>query len=203
MKKLVNARKLVNFIKSIPELDWATKIHLEPYGHIGATLTDAGLQSSLNYNSVVLPRVRKMICCWPSANTTSGFLSNIKKFGLEKILNWSHQEKLNRIQELALFLFSQDLETEQDLAEWLRVHQNKNLVLQIKGVGPKTVNYLQKLVGLQTITIDRHLINFANMAGISHCKYAELETIYEYSADLIGSDYLSIDKMIWNYMSNR
>lgn len=46
----------------------------EPYGHIGATLTDAIFQAGINYTSVVLPRVER-VHRHERAKSISGFLA--------------------------------------------------------------------------------------------------------------------------------
>jgi hypothetical protein len=39
-----------------------------PYGHMGATLTDAVLQSGISYETVVLPRVERILRDYPGRN---------------------------------------------------------------------------------------------------------------------------------------
>ena len=199
MTSIAAARDLANFIKSLTNLQWVDE-HKETYGHIGAALTDAGLQAGLNYKTVVFPRVSKVLLKWPKANTTSGFLSEISRWGLLHMLDWSHPEKPQRIFEMALILWSQNVETENELKKWLRSSENRERLKNIKGIGPKTIDYLTNLVGGSAIAIDRHLKKFAGLAGISNNDYSELEQIYRYTADLLTIDHHSLDKMIWNYM---
>jgi hypothetical protein len=46
-------------------------------------------------------------------------------------------------------------------------------LLSIKGIGPKTVDYFKILVGVSTAAIDRHLLNFLKLAGLTPAGYRE------------------------------
>jgi len=202
MQSLVNARKIANYIRTLTDLDWEESEYTR-YQHMGAVLSDAGLQSGLNYRTVVYPRIDKVLRCWPEADTTSKFLQTSSKWGLDYMLNWSHPEKPRRILDMASFLVNQGIETEAELKTWLNSFKNRTFIQQVKGVGPKTVDYLYKLVGGEAIPIDRHLKNFASLAGINNSSYSDMEITFRYTADLLEMNYSAFDKMIWNYMTNK
>ena len=93
------------------------------------------------------------------------------------------------------------LRTEDELAHWLTNSGNRSLVREISGIGPKTMDYLCKLVGLSAIPIDRHLIRFASWAGVNSTDYEELELTYRFTADLVGVDPWILDNVIWQYVT--
>lgn len=73
--------------------------------------------------------------------------------------------------------------------------------MQLPGVGPKTVDYLLILVGLDTSTIDRHLALFQEQAGVAASTYEERKAIITAEAGMFGVDRAVLDYSIWNYMS--
>lgn len=199
MTPLANARKLATYIKSLPDLSW-TDCCCITYEHMGATIADAGLQAGLNYRAVVLPRIKRILENYPIAKTTSGFLSAIEIYGLQLLIDWSHHEKSRRITEMALLFAHRNVETEEQLADWLMKPCNLIELRSINGIGPKTVDYIQKLVGVSSIPIDRHLRRFANWAGLQLNDYSELECSFRFAADLLGIDRRQLDTVIWTYV---
>lgn len=201
MAAIEGARRIVNFIESLSDFHLLNEIQ-NSYNHVGATLSDAGLQAGINYRTVVAPRVNHLLTKWPKARTTSGFLVEIQTWGLNKMLSWTHPDKPRRIYEMALLLADHKVETEAELADWLENDTNRKILQKVRGVGPKTIDYLRKLVGLPAIAIDRHLRRFASWAGVPYSDYNEMEKIYRFTADLLGVDCGSLDRMIWTYMAS-
>lgn len=69
-----DARKLANFITDLgEEFTVFKKSNNHCYNHIGALYTDIILQSSLNYKTVVKPRVERVLALYPNANTVNKF----------------------------------------------------------------------------------------------------------------------------------
>lgn len=200
MPPIVGARRLVDFIESLPDLQIQRYQH-ESYGHMGATLADAGLQAGLNYRTVVAPRVNHLKATWPGAKTTSGFLYEISRGDLGNMIAWSHHDKIQRIYDMASLFAMHSVENEAELHQWLNRSGNRTVLRGIRGIGPKTVDYLWKLAGGRAIAIDRHLKRFAIWAGLSIGKYDEIEKTYRYAADILSVDCSSLDRAIWYYVS--
>ncbi len=171
------------------------------YAHMGATICDAILQAGLNYRTVVGPRVQRLIHNWPSATVTSRFLAMVSLHGLNEVLNWNHPEKPTRIGHLTEFLVTRDVETEQDLAQWLIVEANSLALKELRGVGPKTIDYLKSLVGLPAVAVDRHVRTFVGMAGIRSSGYAEIRDLVSSAADLLHVEQRALDHAIWEYVA--
>lgn len=172
------------------------------YSHMGGTITDAILQAGLNYNFVVYPRVRKLVRDFPDYTTTCDFLVLMQIKPLEELIQWKDKEKLRRIKALTYLLYSHEVENEFQLLNWLNFPQNIDLLMSMRGIGPKTIDYLKLLSGGQSIAVDRHLFSFLDLAGVYIKTYEEANLIYKMAAEQLGYALKDFDKMVWNYMSN-
>ncbi len=197
-----NAYILANYIQSLDNFSISTE-HNYGYDHMGAILTDAILQAGLNYRTVVAPRVKRVITNFPEANVTSIFLNYIHQYGAFHILQWQHPEKPRRLDELTTFLYEKGIETRNDLHKWLVVPQNDNMLMKIRGIGLKTVDYLKNLINLPTVAIDRHVRGFVHNAGISSVDYAELRSIVISAATILDITPTILDYAIWSFMSEK
>lgn len=168
---------------------------------MGATICDSILQAGLNYRTVVAPRIRRLLGRWPSAQTTSAFRRMTNRFDLCEAISWQHPEKPRRILELADFCVGERLETEECLRCWLEDDRNADVLLGIRGVGPKTVDYIKTLVGLPAVAVDRHLRTFVSWAGLDLTSYDEIQLTVVQAADMLGVHRGSLDHAIWSYVS--
>ena len=165
---------------------------------MGAVLTDAVLQAGLNYNQVVLPRVLRVLDTYPKAATTSGFLNVLEAKGYQEVLNWNDEEKPARLKRLATFLKDRNVETVGDLKTWLARPESRKELLGIKGVGPKTADYVPILAGLPSVAVDRHIERFCAGAGIER---KTIRKSVKEAATELGVDEGCLDYSIWFYMS--
>jgi len=198
MSSTVRVASLVAYIESLS--DFSRVPTQKPYGHVGATLTDALLQSGLRYETVVLPRVKRVLAD-PSAETVSGFLRLLEQEGPNALLQWRHPDKPARVLEVTRLLNAERVETEADLREWLGTEANGQRLLSIKGIGPKTLDYLQVLVGIPNVAVDVHLFAFLERAGCPASSYAEAHRTLIEAAQLLGWPANELDHSIWRYMS--
>lgn len=194
------AVKLADFILTLPDLNLETP-ERKPYGHMGATLTDAVLQSGLNYRTVVYPRVRSVMERFPSATSTASFWTVLETYTPATVLNWPHPEKLRRLLELASLLLDRQVQTEGDLRRWVLAPGNAELLLSIRGIGRKTVDYLKLLTGVPTIAVDRHVQKLLMMAGVDANGYDEVKSIVLESAEIIKVDAGALDCCLWRHLS--
>ncbi|MCP4428163.1 MAG: hypothetical protein GY803_27055 [Chloroflexi bacterium] len=196
------AGQLVRHIRSLSDF-----VETEPayadYDHMGAIITDGILQAGIKYDTVVYPRVRRLIQEHPQAQTTSAFASLMQREGLASLINWKGQRKLNTIQALTQFFIEKGIETEADLRRWLQDKTNLDRLAQINGIGPKTIDYFQLLVGIPTIAVDVHLFRFLEMAGLPVPHYDQAQQLYSEAAALLGWDTAVLDHSVWQYMSQR
>jgi hypothetical protein len=143
----VKARHLIDHICSLSNFKIESEIDGN-YDHIGATITDAVLQAGLKYETVVKPKVMRLKNEFPEATTTSGFLSLIDRMPVDKLLQKQNGEgfkgdKPSRIFEVAQLFHKEGVETESDLKQWLESENSWNKLIQIKGIGNKTIDYFK------------------------------------------------------------
>lgn len=195
-----DAKKLAKYISTLDGF-WDLAGPRTTYQHMGATIADTVLQAGLNYRTVVEPRVKQLMALHPDARTTSGFREIVAFYGLSNILQWNHPEKPRRIMELTWLFSNEGLETENMVRDWLEKPGNSGLLLQLKGVGSKTVDYLKMLVGLPTVPVDRHVRALVGAAGLKYNRYEDVQQVVSLAADNfnIRKDYF--DKAIWGYLS--
>jgi hypothetical protein len=175
----------------------------EPLYHIGAILADAALQAGLNYRTVVKIRIDRIVQDFPEAATLSGMFKAIASIGVADFLQWHHHTKMSRFVCLAELLRDQNIDGFHELRIWLQNPTCREKLRAIHGVGPKTVDYLCGLVGLDFIAVDRHIRAFASDAGVTAGDYEFLQIVISYAADLLGVSRRHFDASIWTYMSSQ
>jgi len=171
--------------------------------HIGAALADSILQAGLNYESVVLARVKRITELFPEAATVSGLIDVLSEHGPRHFLCWRHPIKIVRFMGLLCHIHVEGIESCADLCAWLGRDKSRESLLGLKGVGPKTVDYLCVLVGLDCVTVDRHVRRLAQWARIEQTEYSELKLVVTYSADLMDLPRRQFDWWLWQMMSSK
>jgi hypothetical protein len=190
--------ELANFIST---KDFEPITQRTPYYHMGATIVDSVLQAGLSYRHVVYPRVQKLLNEFSDYTTTCDFIILMQAVPLTDLINWKNARKLELINNLSWFFYENQIENEDMLASWLNYNENINQLAKIKGVGPKTVDYLKMLSGNQAIAVDRHLFKFLEMAGVVIQTYHEANLIYCKAAEILKLSKYELDRKIWLHMS--
>lgn len=198
------ARKLADYITSLQDSFIPYEVNEGfSYCHMGALYTDIVLQAGVSYNSVVKPRVQNVLLNYGDHNTVQKFQLLIDNNGLSKIIKWNHHIKLTRFEDLLKFSYEKDIDCCADLKLFLSHSNNQEAFLDIKGFGPKTLDYLLKLLSVDTIAVDRHIYSFVKLADINIQGYQETKKVVEYAADFLNIPRASIDKGIWKFMSEK
>ena len=173
----------------------------KPLHHVGAILADAALQAGLNYRTVVKVRIDRIVRDFPEAATLSGMFEAVASIGVAEFLRWHHHTKVSRFVYLAELLRNESVDDFHQLRTWLQNPTCREKLRAIHGVGPKTVDYLCGLVGLDFIAVDRHIRSFASDAGVTEGDYDFLQIVISYAADLLGVSRRHFDASIWTYVS--
>jgi len=197
---LADARRVADFILSLEGFAVSPR-KVQAYGHMGATITDSVLQAGVNYRTVVEPRVKRVLQTYPEAKTSGAFLSVIERHGAGSVLNWQHPEKPRRVHELTSFFVAMNVETEEALGDWLHTAGKCEELLGMKGIGPKTVDYLKRFAGISAVAVDRHVRRFIHAAGVRRAAYDEIQLVVAFAADLLKVPRCSLDHAIWSYSS--
>ena len=195
------AAALAAYIRGLPAFEIVTSIDGN-YAHMGATLVDAVLQAGVKYETVVRPRVRRLIDDYPQARTTSGFAQLLKNPGPKQLLSWSGERKLRALADLTTLLLREQVESEDDFRAWVSKPNNVDRLRSIKGIKKKTADYIHILLGRQSVAVDRHLLNFLKMAGLEAHSYEEAHRLIHEAAGLLGVQPSILDHSIWRYMSS-
>lgn len=197
---LIKVRKLISYIKSLPDFQLVKPEMPVPYGHMGATITDAMLQAGTTWETVVKPRIKHLLK-YSEAKKVTGFSELLNKEGASKLLNWKDPEKPTRIIEVIKLFLKEKIETEEDLRNWIQKDDNVLKLKKLRGIGNKTADYFKILCGVSTPAIDRHLIGFIKRAGIDADSYFEARDIISKAAEQMGIESSLLDHSIWKYMS--
>lgn len=165
--------------------------------HLGAVLADSVLQAGLNYTTVVRPRVATILRAFPSHDTVSSLVSLIDTGHTEAFLNWRHHEKVKRFETLVFFLQRRGVEDAQDLRSKLTSDEFCDAIQTVNGIGPKTVDYMACLVGIDSIAVDRHVRSFAKSVGVENGDYHFLRQSFCCAADLLSLPRREFDAWLW------
>lgn len=170
--------------------------------HMGGVLADSVLQAGLNYKTVVRPRVMAILESYPKHDTVSAIFSMTQQRKTGEFLNWNHPEKLNRFDALVAFLSDWGIEDTDDLRAALQDAQFCEAVQTVNGIGPKTVDYMACLVGIDSIAVDRHVRTFAKKVGVENTDYQFLHRSFCYAADFLELPRREFDAWLWRSASS-
>lgn len=165
--------------------------------HLGAVLADSVLQAGLNYATVVRPRVLAILQDHPDRYTISSLASLIQEGGTGAFLNWRHHEKVGRFEALVTFLQKWGVEDAHDLRAGLKSDEFCEAIQDLNGIGPKTVDYMACLVGIDSIAVDRHVRTFAKTVGVENYDYHFLRQSFCCAADLLSLPRREFDAWLW------
>ncbi len=175
-----------------------------PYrDHIGALFTDAILQAGVNYRRVVRPRVERVLVRFPEAETVSAFSRILDFNGVSNVINWNNSAKIRRMKDLVSFCMFHSIETANDLTHFLNSESGEKQLKEINGIGNKTCDYLKRLLGFDTVAVDRHIREFLVDADIIYDDYYEIKEVVEFAADFMDMARRKLDYSIWSYMSHK
>ncbi len=198
--------QLATYIRLLSDFVTYTEIDGN-YGHVGATLADAVLQSNNNYERNVrcrIARIRKDYAGEPQLSDLKRLLLRIaadELIAAQNFLDWKGTRKPGTFLDLVDLLQRESVDTEYDLRQWLSLPDSREKLLAIRFVGPKTADYLKILVGLPVAAMDRHLLGFLELAGLGKLSYSAGQDVVHKTADLMQLDRAHLDHSIWRYMS--
>ena len=198
-----NALRLKEYISQIDDFVFIEPKYCPYLHHVGALFTDTILQAGVNYRSVVWPRVNHVLETFPYANTVSAFAEVLDDYGTANVLRWSNKDKVQRMDELVSFCINNRIETTRHLKDFLTYDENVLMLKDIHGIGNKTCDYMKRLLGFDTVAVDRHIRSFIESADIFCDDYFDIKEIVEFAADFMEMSRRELDYSIWSYMSRK
>lgn len=198
-----NALRLKEYIGTIDDFQLIEPDLCPYHNHIGALLTDAILQAGVNYQNIVYPRVEYILAHFPDAYTISTFARVLSVYGTANVLSWKNREKLRRMDDLVNFCYHNSIETTDDLIQFMKEETNVSRLKKINGIGNKTCDYIKRLLGFDTVAVDRHICHFLDEAEIVYHNYYEIKKVVEFAADFMDCSRRELDYSIWKYMTNK
>jgi hypothetical protein len=196
------ATKLVGYIRILPGFKIVSELDGN-YRHIGATIADAVLQANMKYETHVRPRITRIRAAFPNAATLSGLKKTLMERTTTRFLDWNGLDRVKRFDDIVALFASENIETEDDLKDWLLNERNLLKLAMIKGIGPKTIDYFKILTGIQTCAIDRRLLDFLKQADIQVSSYDEAKAIINLTADIMMVERAYFDHSIWEYIGEQ
>lgn len=171
--------------------------------HLGAVLADSVLQAGVRYETVVRPRVTRIVTLYPEARNLKGLSQLLARVDTSEFLMWQHPIKVKRFERLVEFFEARSLDRTEEVAKFLDEKLARTQLMELNGVGPKTFDYLCTLLGLDRIAVDRHVITFASEAGVSVDGYEHVQRVTSYAADLLGIMRRDFDAWMWQHVASR
>ncbi len=191
------ARRVADFA-STQGVPTSFAVRRSTYKHVGALLADAVLQAGLSYRSVVMPRVGRILSEFPDADRVSVLVCIVRKGGTAHLLDWRHPVKAARFDHLVVFLHRANVDTTEDIRIALQSSTFCADLRSLEGMGPKTIDYMACLVGIESIPVDRHIRAFAARAGVDDHDYIFLKNAFCFAADLLSISRREFDAWVWS-----
>ncbi|MEU8795015.1 hypothetical protein [Streptomyces sp. NPDC048643] len=168
---------------------------------MGAVICDASFHARRKYQSTVLPRLLRLQRMWPDAVTVRGFRARIAAEDLAVAMNFNAPSRVATAHAITELLIARGVDTRDDLHTWLDHRDHRAALRMVKGVGPKSVDYIGNLVGRSQVAVDVHLRAFAVDAGVGLLGYEELRTAYEEAAAALGCEPGGLEHAVWRFKS--
>jgi len=169
--------------------------------HMGAVICDVSFQPRCNYETTLRPRLLRLQLSWPDAKTVRGFQNRLATDDLAVAMKFNHAQKAATAHAITDLLAANGVDTHGDLHGWLDHQANRAALRTVKGVGPKSIDYIGNLVGRSHVAVDVHLRAFAADAGVPDLRYEQLRAVYEEATALLGHDKGGLEHAIWQYKS--
>ncbi|WP_406464801.1 hypothetical protein OH768_52970 [Streptomyces sp. NBC_01622] len=168
---------------------------------MGSVICAASFQPRRKYESTIRPRIRQLQAAWPDAAAVRGFQTRLAMEDLAVAMNFNSPRRVATARGITDLLVTNGIDTRNDLHAWFDHEAGRTALLVVKGVGPKTVDYIGNLVGRSKIAVDVHLRAFAAEAGVSGLKYEQLQEGSEETAALLGHEPGGLEHAVWRFMS--
>lgn len=201
LELLKAARRVADFASSqgVPA---TYALRRSTYKHAGALLADV-LQAGLSYHWVVMPRVGRILKEFPDADRVSALSYLVEKGSTAHLLNWQHPIQIERFERLVCFLHRAKVDTTDDMRTALKSGPFYADLQSLNGIGPKTIDYMACLAGIESIAADRYIRTFALRWGVNNDAYDFLKNVFCFAAELFSISRREFDAWVWSREASR
>lgn len=180
------------------------------YQNPNLIIMDAILSKMRNYDVIKKQSLDFFEKNYSDINTLTELVSKIDEVGFTEFMEYVNCDGLDRIEQIynlaSAFLnyktthnFSSDLEA---MRHWAKHAEFGDFINQINGIDPTTFQYLQLLLGVDTVKPDVHIMSFLReQTGTNYNEYQSIIAIKEL-ANYRKSSVASLDYAILNHMRN-
>ena len=151
----------------------------------------------------MLPRVLRIVDEYPEADTLSRVVQIVDANCSSDFLLWNHYEKIARFELIVRHLEKLHVQSVSDLSELLYQDTAVKQLIQLRGIGNKTIDYMAALTGHDNIAVDRHVKKFATRCDVHINNYIILKRVFSFAADLLNSTRRQFDSWVWKIESQK
>lgn len=175
------------------------KIESRPqFKHLGVLLADVSLQAGLSYESVVVPRLKRILRDYPDSGCLDTLRTTLEAVGAEDYLNMRNRRKAGVLNALVVLLSARNIRCVGDLASSYNDSTFHDELSAIPGIGPKSKDYLFLLAGCATAPIDRHMLRVLSSADVCTKDYAYASRLLREAMLLLHEDPRRFEYEVWS-----
>lgn len=192
------ARALAEYVRSLTDFRMVSPD--PPWGHMGMTLVAVLYAPHMRYETV-LGRAMRLRDDHPDAVTTGQFARTIQELGLPHLVDINNPQARDAVVEVIDILHEAVLETEVDVRESLEDFAHRERLRQVKGIGPKTGEFLRVRCGeSEAVAVDMWMVRMLRQAGIHLTRFWEQHEVISRAAYMLGVTPATLGESIWSYM---
>jgi hypothetical protein len=175
-----------------------------PFGHMGATLADAVLQEGLTTGSGPAPAAQRLRRAYPTARTTSAFSVLLESAEPSELWGAGDARKVRALEALVQLFLDEQVETEDDLRDWLDREGSKRRLSLTASFGERAFQYLRFLSGAaDAIAVDRWFWRVLDGSGVRTYGFHDGLGLYEEAAAILGVSLPTLQYSLWRHGTSR
>jgi len=183
-----------------------------PHKHVGAAIVDGVLQQGKDFEKQARPAIQSILG-FKEAETVGGFIQLLRKYPLGQLMNFTTDRTKYDLLRVANFFASREIDTFEQLYDWLKPEKHRDALMMIKRdprgtvfrVADKTADYFRRAVHhWDAVAVDKGVRQRLSEAGIvsmysGKYKYKEKRSIVQLAALHLGHRPIDLDHSLYTY----
>lgn len=201
IEKYIEQVKKLNFDKVLSPAEYS-------YENPALILIDAVLSINRQYRPFVVPRLEYFKKNFPFVNSLNELKTLIEKYGktnFHKVWNYKHEKRVEILSDLVSFFINIKQKNEKDIdamKRWARtVDLSKYKLLPVSGIGFATSQYIRKMLEIDTVKPDVHILKSIKLWGEVSLNEREAVEFIEEVSKKLGLSSTTLDNTIWKHFS--